>query len=298
MTRRRRSTVSSWITAAVMGLCVVVAGGLTWSVLLVFAVLEASLDTALVDAREITTDVVVMRRTLARGSTVTAEDLEVRSMGEDYVSAAVLRDPQVVIGRVVRERLLAGDLVREERLAPWGAGSDLTATIATGMRAISLDLDEQERVAGFVEPGDRVDVVVTLPASDDREAETRTLMQAVDVLAVEARISETAEGDELHASHVTLGVTPGQAEALTLVAEEAVPQLVLRSEIDFVPARTDGTTTASLIGRPDQRRSIAQYTEQVDDARYDDMIELYHGRRRTVERVSADSALVARVLED
>ena len=73
----------------------------------------------LVDAKlpEETVKVMVAARTLHQGQTISAEDLEMKSLPPDFVPDSVLRQVDQAIGRVPRERILRGEFIREERLA-------------------------------------------------------------------------------------------------------------------------------------------------------------------------------------
>ncbi len=297
-TRNSSAVVARAATAAVLLGTVGIAAAFTWGTYSFVAGYETLLAETTHDAVPETTPVIVATRTLARGTTLIADDLEIVEVGVDYVPVGALSNLEYVVGSVVQERLLVGDFVRTERLAVPGTGHGLTATIASGMRALALDLTDGELVSGFVEPGDRVDVIVTYPEHEGAPPETLTLLQSVDVLAIGTRVSQTASGEELHAPNITLAVTPEDAEKLTHASAEAHPYLVLRSEIDLSRSESEGATTSSLIGATDQRLSVAEYRERVPANRLDRMVELYHGSRRTVEPAGdthVDTELMAAV---
>jgi Flp pilus assembly protein CpaB len=64
------------------------------------------------------------------------------------------------------------------------------------MRALSIDISDGSAVSGFLNPGNYVDVIVTIEGDDTREAETVTLLQAVTVLAVNNRMGNSSESIE------------------------------------------------------------------------------------------------------
>lgn len=229
-----------------------VAVAVIWSVI-------TSYQRELVDAtrEEETVQVVVAGHDLAQGRTITAEDLKPTDLPPDYVPNAVLREAAQAIGRVPRERILASEFIREERLADPEAGVGLNAIIPRGMRAVSVNLQGGSAVSGFLNPGNYVDILVTVRAGD-RPAETNTLLQAITVLAVDARMgvgqSEGAAGSNVPS--VTLAVTPDQAEQLTHAIAESAVVLTLRNDIDVTHIETNGAFSEELLGGKEEEKRI------------------------------------------
>jgi pilus assembly protein CpaB len=211
--------------------------------------------------------IVVAKRTLWPGETITEEDLETREFPPDFIPAdVVLGTRELAINRVPIERILVNEFIRDERLARPEAGRGLPAIVPQGMRAISLDISGGSAVAGFLNPGNYVDVLVT--AGDP--VVTRTLFQAVTVLAVNDRLGAKIEVDEegnrtgkkkkKQAPSVTVAVTPEMAEKLTHAHLEGVVTMTLRNDIDLKQEEeTLGTDTASVL-------KIGQHREVLDPA--------------------------------
>jgi len=144
------------------------------------------------------------------GDTIDSLDLRTVEFPKDFVDQNALIDPAQVIGKVAREPILAGEMVRSERLADPDRGQGLDALLPTGMRASSLVLDGAARVAGQIEPGDHVDVIATL-FEEHRPTETQTVLQGVEVLAVEQHVDHTRTLSQRYWAQVTFAVTPDQA---------------------------------------------------------------------------------------
>lgn len=183
--------------------------------------------------------VAVANRTLWPGETITEQDLLTKEYPPDFIPDDVLATPDLAINRVPRERILEGEFIRRERLAVPEAGRGLPAIIPRGMRAISLDISGGSAVAGFLNPGNYVDVLV----SAGEPVQTRTLLQAVTVLAVNSRLgAQRIEKDEdgkrtgkrqpPSQPSVTVAVTPDQAEMITHAHIQGVVTLTLRNDID------------------------------------------------------------------
>lgn len=245
--------------------------------LVIFSVIS-NYQRELVDARipEERVQVMVAATELAQGQTIEGEDLELKSLPPDYIPDSVLRQLDQAIGRVPRERILTGEFIREERLADPEAGVGLNAIIPRGMRAVALDIDNASSVSGFLNPGNYVDVLVTLPSGADGELDTLTLLQAVTVLAVDDRMgsgmlpvampsmSGMNYGGQA-AGSVTLAVTPEQAEKITHALTQGSVTLSLRNDIDVTHVTTHGSESQQRLGGEDgdRRLSISEWKERV-----------------------------------
>ena len=196
--------------------------------------------------------VVVAKDVLYPGETLTDEVLELKQVPPDFLPEGVFKDLALVVGRVPRDRILVGEYVRPERLANEDAGVGLNALVHRGMRAVQINITDGSAVAGFLNTGNYVDVLVTIK-HDAGQQETITLLQAVYVLAVNDRIgdSKSQESDRRMRPSVTLAVTPEQAEKLTHAYVQGVVTLTLRNDVDVTRAETHGATANKLIGRVD-----------------------------------------------
>src|SRR6202044_3534668 len=100
-----------------------------------------------------------------------------------------------------------GEPILERQLA--AAGSGLTAKIPSGMRAISVRSDEVVGVAGFLLPGNHVDVLFTSHSDKSPEPRTATVLQDVVVVAAGQQIRPDPEGKPTSVNNVvTLLLTP------------------------------------------------------------------------------------------
>jgi len=193
--------------------------------------------------------VMVAARDLYQGVTIEEGDLEMRHLPPTYVPNSVLRQREQAVGRVPRERILKEEFIREERLAESEAGLGLNAIIPRGMRALSINISDGSAVSGFLNPGNYVDVLVTLQGDEDQsEAETVTLLQAVPVLAVNARVGERNVGADDVKPSVTVAVTPEQAERLTHAVAQGAVTLTLRNDIDVTHVETHGAIVNEMLG--------------------------------------------------
>jgi pilus assembly protein CpaB len=131
------------------------------------------------------------------------------------------------------------------------------------MRAMSVRVDEVIGVAGFVLPGTRVDVMLTLDKSGNRpQSTTKTLLQNVQILAAGQSVTRDKEGKPQTVTVITLLVSPDNAELLALATKEGRLQLALRNTLDTLTvatrgARADKLSPSAAPSSPQPQRSRA-----------------------------------------
>lgn len=134
-----------------------------------------------------------------------------------------------VEGLVAMQKVLSGEVLLKERFTKSGSGSTLAALIKQDMRAITVRVDDVVGVAGFLLPGNRVDVVAARKV--DKRATTETILMNIHVLAVD-QTSTQDKNEPVVVRAVTLEMTPQEAEILVRAREEGRIQLTLRNPTD------------------------------------------------------------------
>ena len=177
-----------------------------------------------------TTNVVVASMDLPFGTKIEARHLSSIQMLPGSEPAGAFHDLKEVEGKVARATLLQGEILLEGRFADQGSGSTLAAVVEKNMRAVTVRVDDVVGVAGFLLPGNRVDVLGSRDLAN-REAQTETILQNVRVLAVDQTAS-TDKNEPVLVRAVTLEVTPSQAEILVKWKEQGSIQLTLRNPLD------------------------------------------------------------------
>jgi len=129
----------------------------------------------------------------------------------------------------------------------------LPLLIPTGMRALSVPVDEVSDIAGFVLPHARVDVLVS--ATSDGRPLSKIVLQNVEVLAIAQDIEQVNDKPEV-VHVVTMLVTPDQAERLTLAGGQGGLRLALRNYEDQSVVATDGVTVAQLLNEQPETPTI------------------------------------------
>jgi pilus assembly protein CpaB len=194
-----------------------------------------------------TVPVVVAAADAPRFATLTAGHVKTRDCPRDLVPPGALTRKEEAVDRVTLTQLVKDEPVLESKLAPRGAGRGMAPGITRGMRAFTIQTPTvASNVAGFILPGNKVDVLLTvnLGGSDT----TVTLVQNVEILAVDQRVDAPAENkvDVKELRSVTLQVTPDEAARLDLGQNKGILHLALRHPEDDRHAAVRRTTLAEL----------------------------------------------------
>lgn len=156
-----------------------------------------------------------------------------------YQQSAPDSDPSKLAGTVVRYPVTAGQpLTRGSLVGPQDRGF-LAAALTPGMRAITVPVNATSGLAGFVFPGDHVDIVLTESVNGggggDQLKVSETILRNVRVLATDQRYTDKDEDGKVkvqQASNVTLEVTPKIAEKVAVAQSIGTLSLSLRSLSD------------------------------------------------------------------
>src|SRR5205823_5141496 len=132
---------------------------------------------------------VVAARPLPMGTLLTADDVKVVAWPARAQVPGTLADVKAAVNRGLIAPVLTNEPVTESKLAPLGVGGGLPPSIPSGMRAISIKVNEVVGVAGFVLPGSRVDLAVTVARQQD--SMSRVVVSNVQVLTAGTNIDQT-----------------------------------------------------------------------------------------------------------
>lgn len=206
------------------------------------------------------------------------QDWPAGAVRPEYVTIEAVPDAtEKLTGAIARFEFFVGEPIREAKLARAGQGY-MSAVIAPGMRAVSIDVTATSGAGGFIVPNDRVDVVLTSRTASGEQSET--ILQNVKVLAIGQRLGEmgksggtdTPESDPKSQTFqkdtvATLELNPRQAETAINAAEIGRLALVLRSVADFAekidPNKGPGTNSSIRMIRYGKPTSIVTGAEQL-----------------------------------
>jgi pilus assembly protein CpaB len=196
---------------------------------------------------------VIAARNIPIGTLLVKEDVKVVAWPARNPLKGGFKSVEEVTNRGVITGLAENEPITESKLAPLGAGGGLAPTIPSGMRALSVRVNAVIGVAGFVIPGSRVDLLVTVTDPATKGTITKSVVGNIEVLTAGSRFdqeSSRADGKPIQASVVTLLATPQDAEKIGLAASEGSITLTLRNPLDVTPTETQGARLASLLGNP------------------------------------------------
>jgi pilus assembly protein CpaB len=183
--------------------------------------------------------VLVAKRALPVGTIITADSVAFQPWPNELVQDAYFidgtADLNALMGTVVRFPVTAGEPVTQGALVAPGDRGFLAAALGPGMRAVTVPVSAQTGVAGFVFPGDRIDLVLTQTVDGEGTSlkAAETVLSNLRVLATD-QTTETSKDDAGKTvvntfQTVTLEVTPKIAEKIAVAQTIGQLSLVLRS---------------------------------------------------------------------
>ncbi len=189
-------------------------------------------------------EVLVATRALPVGTILDATALKFQPWPKELVENAYFQkqttDMAKLLGTVVRLPITAGQPVTQGQLVKPGDRGFLAAALGPGMRAVTVPVSAQTSVAGFVFPGDHIDLLLTqsVGGANDGPAlkATETVIRNLRVLATDQRTSnnkDEAGNTVVQAfSNVTVEATPRIAEQIAVAQTIGTLSLSLRSIAD------------------------------------------------------------------
>ena len=187
--------------------------------------------------------VLVAQRALPAGTIITADSVSYQAWPKDMVQDAYFingeADVTKLLGTVVRFPVTAGEPITQGSLVAPGDRGFLAAALGPGMRAVTVPVSAKTGVAGFVFPGDHVDMVLTQTVRSTDNGDTlktsETILRNLRVLATDQSTEkETVEGKTVvrTSKTVTLEVTPKIAEKIAVAQTIGTLSLSLRAIAD------------------------------------------------------------------
>ena len=215
-----------------------------------------------------TVPIVVTKRDIPRGRMVSAKLIKMREWPKAMLPQGAITKVEDAVDRAVIIPLTAGEPVIDAKLASKGAGRGLAPLIPIGMRAYTIQTTRvASKVAGFVMPGNRVDVLLTLRQRFDDPTgggSSTTLLQSVEILAVAQRLDAPEDNklDPKDLRSVTLLVIPEHAALLDLGQSLGLLSLSLRNPQDTAEADTRPATLADIRFRQEPVQEPVQKAEK------------------------------------
>ncbi len=214
-----------------------------------------------------TMPVVVASSDLSWGTVLTTDMVKLAPFLKQSLPEGHFANATQVAGRTLIHPVKANEPIFDSRLAPTGTqGGGVAAVITPKKRAMAVKVDKVVGVSGFIHPGNRVDVIVTLSQTGKVTTPiTKTVLENVLVLATGAETDKSGSREKpSQVDVITLEVSPEDGEKLALAASEGKLQLALRNAADTGDVVTKGTTFPVLIG---SYSSVGQVSAEEQPAR-------------------------------
>ena len=163
--------------------------------------------------------------------------------------------------RVVITPIKMNEPVSEHKLAPIDVTTGgVSAILKPGTRAIAVKGDKVIGISGFINPGNRVDVIVTVSDPSNNKVKAKIFLVDLLILATGTQIQKNDKGEPMPVDVYTLEVTPEQAEKLALASTQGRLQFALRNLTDSEDVNTRGVTIAQVLNSADgvERKIVAR----------------------------------------
>jgi pilus assembly protein CpaB len=163
-----------------------------------------------------------------------APDTPIKKAANVVQTAAAGSGPmEALYGAIVKEPILKGEPVLARKIVRGGEGGYMSVVLQPGMRAISMAVSIETSVAGWILPGDRVDVLQSQQEGDSGRI-TRVVLQNIRVLAIDQKVEPDKDSKTAVGGVATLEASPAAAAVLIDAKAQGKPlYLALRSYADL-----------------------------------------------------------------
>src|SRR5208282_2971417 len=206
---------------------------------------EAQIDEAMVKS----ISVVVAAKDLPIGSKIDGSSVKLVRWSKDDMPPGAFTDPGPLMNQFTRTSFVTNEPIIGDRLFSGDKNAGvLPLLIPSGMRAISVPVDEVSDISGFVLPHSRVDLLVSVTNSQNgNQPFSKIVLQNVEVLAVAQEIENVNADKPEVVRVVTLLVTPDQAERVVLATHEGPLRMAMRNYEDKKIVDTEGVDMSELL---------------------------------------------------
>ncbi len=222
-----------------------------------------------------TAPVVVAEVDIAPGTALAGRMVKVVTWPRDIIPVKALSNPQELEGRVAQVHIDKGEPILLSKLAPQGTAAGLGGLLEPEKLAVTVKTDEVSGVAGFITPGDRVDVLVEMSTpGTSGEHFSKIILQNLKVLSKGQIWEQTGEKKPQVVNTVTLEVSPEEAELLNLASFQGKIRLALRNQINQSHFATSGVVTSQMASKEAAPAKVAAavVTPAKDGEKYSAMV--------------------------
>ena len=195
-----------------------------------------------------TVKVIVASRALKRGDKISSASVAVRDIPVEFAHSVAVTPEAFdrIDGQALAYPVQAGEMIL------WGLMEGkrvptFSARVEAGHRAMTVAVDEISSISGLLEPGDLIDLLVTIESKGRKI--TRPLLQGVQIMATGQQVVDSPrEGERRQYSTVTIDITPAQAQNVILARDAGRVTALLRNPDDKKPMAGGNADMTALLG--------------------------------------------------
>ena len=213
--------------------------------------IEEQIDTfrSQLDKTEPMVKVVVPARKMLRGEAVGSTDLVMREIPQQYAdtNSVTGEDYELALGQRLDFDIDEGRPLLWAHLEG-GRSPTFSGQVPTGLRAMTVRVDEINSISGFLQPHDRVDLLMSHNIGGKQEI--FPLIERLQVIAtgVQTMVDKNGVAPTRNFSTITVQVSPDQAQRITLAQQVGKITAVLRNPEDESPLPGTPMDVAKLLG--------------------------------------------------
>lgn len=216
---------------------------------------ELNQEASIKDSME---QVVVASVNIPYGLEIGETHIKVIEVAKGSAPAGAFSDPALVIGTVSRTEIYPGEVIIKDRIVAPGGGSTLAAMISPNKRAITVRVNDVVGVAGFLLPGNRVDIIST--KKKGKKIVSNTILKNIKVLAVDQTAS-TDKNEPIVVRSVTMEMSSSETEDVTAATKQGSLQLTLRNPMQEKDVKKVVKKPKKVVKRVATKRKVSQYSK-------------------------------------
>lgn len=214
-------------------------------------------------------DVLVAAQNMSLGSRITEESVKWKQWPAEALTPALISNdsrPQAIVeltSAIVRSPIVDGEPISESKLVKAGESGVMAALLKPGMRAVTTRISVDTAAGGFIQPGDRVDIILTQTVQPNRVGGgaqnnqrvfiADTIFENVHVLAIDQTYSTSAEGGAaVIGSTATFEMSQEDAELLQQSVSKGDLSLTLRG---ITRSQVQGRSAATTEKKTQEQQS-------------------------------------------
>lgn len=199
--------------------------------------------------------VVVAKSEIKFGEAISASNIKVVDWPKDAFPQGAFTATSEVISdgnRRVLTTIFPGEPIITAKITGENGRAGLSGVITEGMRAVTVPVNTVNGVAGFVQPGDRVDILLTKNDNENNGTSSTTIMEYVKILSVDQNAGSRNETAQL-ASSVTIETDTKGTEKIAWALNVGTLSLTLRAAGDAKVSKTKSNDNDSLFSFDEEK---------------------------------------------